>query len=196
MQVSCSVLDSFPLFCDFPYFMITLISGEPLPNHICTAAVSLQGHDLRLLCQCIDRWVFQSCWLYLLCAHVPARSLLTVWSHELRQAGISCSRASWEPWKLLGILKYCCEDERLSPWVAELHIEFSLLPQFLLSFTAPRPHPALPPGRNGGVERNSARAGFWPSARDGGEGRDGWAGVAGALGDLDSVEALLTFVFP
>lgn len=29
-----------------------------------------------------------------------------------------------------------------------------------------------------------------------GEGRDGWAGVGGALRDLDSAEALLTFVFP
>lgn len=158
--------------------MITLISEEPFPNHICIAAVSLQGHDLRLLCQCRGRCVSQSCWLYLLCAHVPAHSLSTGWSHELRQAGISCSRASWEAWKLLGFLKYCCEDERMSPTGVEIRIEFSLLPQFHLSFTAHCPHPHLFPGCNKGVERNSARAGFWPSARDAWRGQRwvGWRG--------------------
>lgn len=45
------------------------------------------------------------------------------------------------------------------------------------------------------MEINSARAGFWPSARDGGEGRDGWAGVAGALGDLDSWRLFLPLCF-
>lgn len=83
----------------------------------------------------------------------------------------------------------------MSPTVVEIHVEFSLLPQFRLSFTAHRPHPLLFPGCREGVERNSARAGFWPNARDGAEGRDGWAGVGGALRDLDPAEAL-TFVSP